>query len=100
VANANITCYKEDKNGQTSESQSWPVEDITWYIGCEKKRNPPNTLNLTFINKHDPVRTKETPAFGRVLSFSSRELFTKWIAALLVAQYGTDIQHNNLLLLE
>eukprot|EP00088_Acartia_fossae_P043586 TRINITY_DN4594_c0_g1_i12.p1 TRINITY_DN4594_c0_g1~~TRINITY_DN4594_c0_g1_i12.p1 ORF type:complete len:244 (-),score=29.15 TRINITY_DN4594_c0_g1_i12:254-937(-) len=101
VANANITCRKEDKNGQTIESFSWPVEDIIWYIGCEKKRSPPHSLNLTFIDKHEPsVRTKETPAFGRVLSFGSRELFTKWIAALLVAEYDSDITQNNLLFLE
>ena len=69
-------------------------------LGCEKKRNAPHSLNLTFISKHEPVRTKETPLFGRVLSFSSRELFTKWLAALLVAEYGTDIVQNNLLLLD
>jgi len=100
VANANITCHKEDKNGHKIESQCWPVEDIIWYLGCEKKRNAPHSLNLTFINKHEPIRTKETPLFGRVLSFSSRELYTKWVAGLLVAEYGTDITQNNLVLVD
>ena len=69
--------------------------------GCEKKRNAPHPLNLTFIVKEDePVRSKEAPWFGRVLSFSSRELFTKWIAALLVAEYGTNIVQTNLVLLD
>ena len=43
---------------------------------------------------------KETPLFGRVLSFGSRELFTKWMAALLVAEYGTNIVQSNLVVLE
>merc|ERR1719474_2315815 len=80
ISNASITCYKEDKNGQsTSVTSAWPVEDIIWYIGCEKKRNPPHPLNLTFISKlaGGDLRTKESPLFGRVLSFNSRELFTK-----------------------
>jgi len=100
VSSASITCYKEDKNGQTSEFNAWPVEDIIWYIGCEKKRSTPHPLNLTFISKLEPVRSKETPFFGRVLSFTSRELFTKWIAALLVAEYGTDIVQSNLVILD
>ncbi|XP_023322397.1 arf-GAP with Rho-GAP domain, ANK repeat and PH domain-containing protein 3 isoform X2 [Eurytemora carolleeae] len=100
VSNASITCYKEDKSGQSSEISAWPVEDLIWYIGCEKKRNPPHPLNLTFIDKDEPLRTKEAPLFGRVLSFSSRELFTKWLAALLVAEYGTNIVQNNLVILD
>jgi len=101
VSNASITCYKEDKNGHTTETNAWPVEDIIWYIGCEKKRNAPHPLNLTFISKEAvPVRSKETPLFGRVLSFGSRELFTKWMAALLVAEYGTNIVQSNLVVLE
>ena len=92
IARANITCYKEDsKTGLASELAAWPVEDHTWYLGCEHKRGPPYNLNITFINKNGELRSKESPMFGRVMSFSSRELFVKWIAALLVAEFDKDL---------
>ena len=37
------------------------------------------------------VRNKERPHFGRTLSFESRELFIRWVAAMLVAEHQTDI---------
>jgi hypothetical protein len=65
---------------------------IDCWLGCEKKRGAPHPLNLTILSKEEPAnRSKESPLFGRVLSFPSRELFVKWIAALLVAEYQTDI---------
>ena len=95
IARANITCYKEDsKTGLTSEMAAWPVEEQTWYLGCEPRRNPPYNLNITFINKNSEVRSKESPMFGRVMSFSSRDLFVKWIAALLVAEFDKDLNHQ------
>ncbi len=68
--------------------------------GCEKKRGAPYNLNLTILSKQDPAtRTKDCPLFGRVLSFHSRELFTKWIAALLVAEYQTDVVPTRLVVI-
>ena len=67
------------------------MEEQSWYLGCEAKRSPPHNLNLTFVAKNGPIRTKESPLFGRVLSFSSHELYVKWIAALLVAEFDSDI---------
>jgi len=91
VAKANITYYKEEKNGIPTELGAWPVEDINWYIGSEPKRGAPFNLNITFIPKNEEIRTKESPLFGRVMSFNSRELFIKWIAALLVAEHQNDL---------
>ncbi len=68
--------------------------------GCEKKRGAPYNLNMTLLRKQEPAtRSKEAPFFGRVLSFHSRELFTKWIAALLVAEYQADIRPAHLVLI-
>jgi len=91
VAKANITYYKEEKTGIPTELGAWPVEDINWYIGSEPKRGAPFNLNITFIPKNEDIRTKESPLFGRVMSFNSRELFVKWIAALLVAEHQNDL---------
>ena len=92
VSHANITCFKEDaKTGMSSEVGAWPVEDQTWYLGSEAKRSAPHNLNITFIPKNGIIRTKESPMFGRVLSFNSQELFVKWIAALLVAEFDSNI---------
>ena len=91
VAKANITYYREEKTGIPTELGAWPVEDINWYIGSEPKRGAPNNLNITFIPKNEQIRTKESPMFGRVMSFNSRELFIKWIAALLVAEHQNDL---------
>jgi len=91
VAKANITYYKEEKNGIPTELGAWPVEEINWYIGSEPKRGAPFNLNITFIPKNEEIRTKESPLFGRVMSFNSRELFIKWIAALLVAEHQNDL---------
>ena len=79
----------------STEVGAWPVEDQTWYLGFEAKRSPPHNLNLTFVAKNSPVRTKESPLFGRVLSFSSHELYIKWIAALLVAEFDSNIAPNS-----
>ena len=67
------------------------MEDQSWYLGAEAKRSPPHNLNLTFVAKNGLIRSKESPLFGRVLSFSSHELYVKWIAALLVAEFASNI---------
>jgi len=91
VSKANITYYKEEKSGIPTELGAWPVEEVNWYIGCEPKRGAPYNLNLTITPKNEPIRSKDQPLFGRVMSFESRELFVKWIAALLVAEYPNDL---------
>ena len=66
----------------------------------EGSRKTIDALLYPVKNHYLTPAAQETPLFGRVLSFGSRELFTKWMAALLVAEYGTDIVHNNLVVLE
>ena len=82
---------EDSKTGLSYEVYALPVEDQSWYIGCDPKRSPPNNLNLTFIPKNGQIRSKESPLFGRVLSFNSQELFIKWIAALLVAEFDNNV---------
>ena len=87
----NCFLQEDAKTGQSSEVGAWPVEDQSWYLGCEPKRSPPHPLNLTFVAKNGQIRSRESPLFGRVLSFSSHELYVKWIAALLVAEFDSNI---------
>lgn len=99
VNNAKITRRKELKNGETQEMDSFDIEKIIWYLGCEAKKHAPSNYNVTFIEKNGKVeRTKERPYFGRIISFCSRELYIKWIAAMLVAEHQNDIIPSVLLL--
>jgi hypothetical protein len=91
--NAKITRSKESKGGLTAvEVDSWDIEKIIWYFGCESKRQAPSNLSVTFIERDQPVeRTKDRPYFGSAINFPSRELFIKWVAAMLVAEHQSDI---------
>ena len=93
-------CSKEGNNSALSEVSSWPIEDIWWYFGCDPKRQAPFHYNLTFISKHEKVeRSKNQPFFGNIISFEYRELFSKWVAAMLVAEYSNDVKPPPQLLL-
>merc|ERR1712113_21764 len=42
------------------ELASWPIEDLSWYLGSEPKRQAPFSFNMTFILRSDNViRSKE-----------------------------------------
>ena len=79
---------------QDVELASWPIEEVSWYLGSEAKRQPPHSLNVTFIHpRNEPViRSKEKPHFGRTISFESRDFYIKWITAMLVAEFGKDLK--------
>jgi hypothetical protein len=102
--NARLTCTRELKSKgnsapSTVEVGSWPIEEICWYLGCESKRKAPFNLNVTFIDRGQPVeRTKDRPHFGRTISFESREFFVKWIASMLVAEHAYNVQSTQALL--
>ena len=89
MSNARLTINKSED----VELASWPIEEISWYLGCEPRRHPPHSLNMTFVHpRHEPViRSKERPFFGRTISFESREFYIKWIAAMLVAEFANDL---------
>ncbi len=96
--NAKITRSKESNKGASmSELDSWDIEKIIWYLGCESRRRPPHNLNVTFIDRDTEAsassagRSRDRPFFGHTISFGSRELFVKWIAAMLVAEHGSDL---------
>lgn len=100
MSNARLTINKNED----VELASWPIEEISWYLGCESKRHPPHSLNMTFIHpRGEPVaRSKDRPYFGRTISFESRDFYIKWIAAMLVAEYPNELRpkssnnHENL----
>ena len=92
MSNASIVCTRDNGSGNGNEVGTWPIEEIWWYFGCEQRRQPPHRLNVTFFGKTRPMeRTKSQSLFGNVISFEKRELFIKWIAAMLVAQHDNDI---------
>ena len=101
-SNARIVCTKprEGASDSLGEVDSWPIEDIWWYFGCEPKRQAPFHFNLTFISKQENVeRNKDRPYFGNTISFETRDLFTRWIAAMLVSEHSNDLQPPPQLLL-
>ena len=103
MSNASIVCSKNTSGSDCDTScKSWPIEEIWWYFGCEQRRQPPHRLNLTFFEKTRSMeRTKSQPLFGNVISFEDRDLFVKWVAAMLVAQHDTDIiQKESLIVLK
>lgn len=80
---------------------SWKVEDITFYIGNEPRRNVPFKYTVTFINKDEvPNRTKISPWFGNVLVWSSEIQRVIWVSGMWKATYPHNLtpppQHVNL----
>jgi len=90
MSNARLTINKSED----VELASWPIEEVSWYLGCEAKIHSPHSLNVTFIHPRcEPViRSKERPHFGRTISFESRDFYIKWISAMLVAEFGKDLK--------
>jgi len=91
MSNARLTISKNDQ----IELASWPIEDISWYLGSEPKRQPPFSLNVTVIHRNeDVIRSKDRPHFGHTISFESRDFYIKWIAAMLVAEHVNNLHPN------
>ncbi len=58
---AKLSIYKDEK-GEKSLGQ-WNIEDITWYLGSEKKRSLNNKLTITFIDRNIPIFKYELYSF-------------------------------------
>lgn len=89
-----ITHHKDSKRSAEASHHlnQWNIEDITWYMGCDSRRNPPHRMNVTFAARQGEMkRSKETPYFGNCLSLSSEEEFTRWLAAMLIAEFPSGI---------
>ena len=97
--NAKLTRSKEQKSGASSELNTWDIEKIIWYFGCEARRSAPYNFNITFIEKDTVMeRSKERPFFGRTISFASREFFIKFVASMIVAEHQNNVNPPELLL--
>merc|ERR1712083_1206219 len=46
MSNARLTINKSED----VELASWPIEEVSWYLGSEAKGQPPHSLNVTFIH--------------------------------------------------
>ena len=102
MSNARLTINKNED----LEIASWPIEELSWYLGSEAKRQPPYSFNITFIDRcENVIRSKDRPHFGKTISFESREFYIKWIAAMMVAEHANDLktvatQEEKLLLID
>ncbi|KAI1285110.1 Arf-GAP with Rho-GAP domain, ANK repeat and PH domain-containing protein 1 [Halotydeus destructor] len=67
----------------------WDIKSILWYIGHEKKRQPPTTHCFTFVDKDVKIaRTKENGHLvSRVLCCSDEEELLQWIAGLIITEH-------------
>ncbi|CAG2106239.1 unnamed protein product, partial [Medioppia subpectinata] len=103
---ARLSVYKPDGGGRGGGDRSlgqWCVEDITWYLGAERKRRAGGGLGaskrwfITFIDRNNPiVKTKEMPYFGRVLCCNTEEEYHKWISGMLCAEYPNGVIVNGI----
>ncbi|GJQ71130.1 hypothetical protein Trydic_g1034 [Trypoxylus dichotomus] len=84
-----LTAYRDIN--KTQEVKSWNIQDIEWYIGNERHRNPPAKHTITFIEKlAKQNRTDTAPWFGNVLSFSSEFTKITWISSLWKEQHKKE----------
>ena len=85
---AKLNVYKDLKSSKILGE--WNIESITWYMGAEKKRSPPNGHAITFFDRDKKIdRKKETAHFvGRVFCCSQEEEYYKWsVDCLLICCY-------------
>ncbi|XP_050440642.1 arf-GAP with Rho-GAP domain, ANK repeat and PH domain-containing protein 2 [Adelges cooleyi] len=82
-----LICYK-DKSGSVVLHE-WSVKDLIWYIGFEPKRNPHSRWCITFILKDDPPKDLREN-FGLSIAGTTKEDHLRWMAALLIAEYGVN----------
>ncbi|KAL4096744.1 hypothetical protein QTP88_021638 [Uroleucon formosanum] len=73
ITDGKLICYR-DKSGSTTLYE-WFVKDLIWYIGFEPKRNP-----------HARLRDN----FGWSIAGTTKEDHLRWMAALLLSEYGVD----------
>ncbi|XP_050548624.1 arf-GAP with Rho-GAP domain, ANK repeat and PH domain-containing protein 2 [Daktulosphaira vitifoliae] len=82
-----LLCYK-DKSG-SSILYEWNIKSLIWYIGFVPKRNPHTRWCITFILKDDPT-TISRENFGFSIAGTTKEDHLRWMAALLIAEYGVN----------
>lgn len=88
---AKLSVYKDTK--ATKTIGEWNIESITWFMGCEKKRNPPTEYCFTFFDRNEKIdRTKEGGNFvGRVVCCNNQEEYYKWLAGMMIAEYPSGL---------
>ncbi|KAL1456086.1 hypothetical protein WDU94_000840 [Cyamophila willieti] len=82
-------CYYKDKKGSVQLGE-WKIEEIIWYLGHEKKRDPETRWSFTFIPRHKTKRSKDSPWFGNTVAGFTNEEKYKWMSAMLFALYGAS----------
>lgn len=89
--NAKLSVYKDPK--ATRSIGSWKIEDIIWYMGCEKKRSPPTVYSFTFIDKNQKVdRKRENSNFiGRAVCCYNEDEYYRWIAGMFISEHPSGL---------
>ena len=88
---AKLSVYKDTK--ATKTIGEWNIESITWFMGCEKKRNPPTDYSFTFFDRNENIdRNKDSHFFvGRVVCCNNQEEYYKWLAGMMIAEYPSGL---------
>ncbi|KAL1517999.1 hypothetical protein ABEB36_001689 [Hypothenemus hampei] len=85
-----LTVFK-DKTSDAS-LYSWRIEDITWYLGHESKRNPQSRWTMTFlIDGRNPNRSRQSPFFGNVVVWNDAASRANWLSAMLRSRYPNNL---------
>lgn len=79
-------CNFKDKQGSQLMNE-WNIKDILWYVGHETKRNPHSRWSITFIPRTKPKRSKDKPFFGCTIAGTVSEDHSRWMAAMMFAEY-------------
>ena len=85
---AKLSIYKDSK--MKKAIGEWNIEDITWFMGSEKKRNAPSDYCFTFFDRNEKIeRNKDNNFFvGRVICCNTEEEWIKCNATMMIAEHS------------
>lgn len=86
-AGAKLIAYKDRQASKVIGE--WNIEDITWYLGAEKKRYSPTIFSFTFLDRNQNIERKRENGglIGRVVCCHSEEEYYKWIAGMIITEH-------------
>ena len=93
--NSKFNIFKDAK--ATKSLVNWSLEDVTWYLGCEKKRNSPSRFCITLINKDEPIQRQKEMILSKVISFNTEEELSRWLAAIICCEHPEGLYINFIL---
>lgn len=69
------------------QQNTWNVDEMLWFVGCETDRKAPYSYNLTFFLATGPSKTKyKAKHAGYCVSFKEEVQMTQWLNAVTVCK--------------